>query len=252
MSTSPDDPPHRKRLMDRTTPTTPTAPTVGAPDTRKQSLPSTDQHGNRAFVAGCLVAAVAAAVGGVVLLTGGGKPDAAPTTPPAPVTSSPTPAPTVSVPPTPNDLASTAAKAEFLEYLRVNDQVAQGGYKNLKLYDAVAVSPERTSLAAAARRLAGIRSTGNTQVATLGVQSVKLSSDPKKAFSEVGLTGCLDVTKVKAFNADGSSAITATRLPRIAFTARLQMVPAASFNEPGRRGGWYVSDVEYPGGGTAC
>ena len=232
-------------------PTTPAGPTMGASDAQEQQMPRTDSGRGRAYVAGCLVAAVVATVGGVVLLTGGDdKPDAAPTAPPAPVTSSPTPAPTV--PPTPNDLAATAAKAKFLEYVRVNDRVAQGGYKNLKLYDAVAVSPERTSLAAAARRLAGIRSTGSTQVATLGVKSVKLSKDPKKAFSEVGLAGCLDVTQVKAFKADGSSAITATRLPRIAFTARLQMVPAASFNEPGRRGGWYVSDVEYPGGGTAC
>lgn len=234
-------------------PTTPAGPTMGASDGQEQQMPRTDSHRGRgrAYVAGCLVAAVVAAVGGVVLLTGGDdKPNTAPSPPPAPVTSSPTPAPTV--PPTPNDLAATAAKAKLLEYVRVNDRVAQGGYKNLKLYDAVAVSPERTSLAAAARRLAGIRSTGSTQVATLGVKSVKLSNDPKKAFSEVGLAGCLDVTQVKAFKADGSSAITATRLPRIAFTARLQMVPAASFNEPGRRGGWYVSDVEYPGGGTAC
>ena len=214
-------------------------------------MPTTDSHRDRsrAYVAGCLVAAVVATVGGVVLLTGGDDKPAAtptPTSPSAP--SSPTPAP---IPPTPNDLAATAAKATFLEYVQVRDRVTQGGYKNLKLYDAVVISPERTDLALEAIHSAGIRTTGSTVVATLGVTSVKLSSDPKKAFSEVGLAGCLDVQGVKAFKADGTSAVAATRLPRIAFTALVQMIPASSFTD-GRATGWYVGKVTYPGGGTAC
>ena len=237
--------------MDPTTPTTPTAHTVGAPDTREQALPSTDQHGNRAFVAGCLVAAVAAAVGGVVLLTGGGKPDAGPT-PSASGTSSPAPSATARAPTTPEDVAVAAAKAKYLEYVQVHDQVAHSGYKNLKPYDAVAISPERSELALEAIRSTGTRTTGSSEVATLGVQSVTLTTDPKRAFSEVRLTGCLDVRAVNAFKADGTSAITATRLPRIAFTALVQLVPAHSFNKPGRAGGWYVAKVEYPGGGTTC
>ncbi len=243
MSITADDRPPREQLME---PTAPQAPTMGATDTREEQIPSTDSHRgrNRAYVAGCLVAAAGAAVGGVVLLIGGdSKPAAAPPTPSAPATSSPTPAPAISTPLTPEDVATAAAKAKYLEYVRVHDQVAQGGYKNLKLYDAVAISPERTELALEARRTAAVRTTGSSVVATLGVQSAKLTTDPKRSFSEVRLRGCLDVRAVKAFKADGSSAVTANRLPRIAFTALVQMVPASSFTEPGRAGGWFVAKV---------
>lgn len=144
-----------------------------------------------------------------------------------------------------------AAKTRYLQYVRVHDQVSQGGYKDLKLYDAVAISPERTELALEARQDASIRTTGHVVVAALGIQSVTLSQDPRKAFSEVTLRGCLDVRGVKAFHEDGSSAVVATRLPRIEFTALLQMVPAAALKD-GRPTGWYVAKVRYPGGGTSC
>lgn len=235
-------------------PTAPEAPTMGATDTREHQMPSaTDSHRGRAYVAGCLIAAVVAAVGGVVLLTGGNdKPDAATTAPPATTKSTATQAPVTSTSPKPEDLAVEAAKAKFLGYVRVSDRVSQGGYKNLALYDTVAVSPERTELALEARRSQGIQTTGSTVVATLDATSVKLTTDPRKAFSRVALAGCLDVRGVKALRSDGTSAIAATRLPRIAFTALVEMVPTSSFNQPGRHGGWYVSKVEYPGGGTAC
>lgn len=238
--------------MDRSAPE---VPTMDATDFREQQMPSTDSRRghNRAYVAGCLVAAAGAAVGGVVLLTGGNnRPDARLTSPPPPVTTSATPAPTISTPPKPEDVAVAAAKAKYLEYVRVNDRVAQGGYKNLNLYDAVAVSPERTELALAARKLAGIRSSGNTEVASLALQSVKLTTDPAKAFSEVRLRACVDVRKVKAFRADGTSAVKVSRLPRIEVDVLVQMVPAKAFEGTGRRAGWYVSRTETPGGGTAC
>ena len=235
-------------------PPAPEVPTMDATDSREQQMPSTDSRRarNRAYVAGCLVAAAGAAVGGVVLLTGGdSKPTTRPTSPP-PVTTSATPAPTISTPPKPEDLAVAAAKAKYLEYVRVHDQVAKGGYKDLKLYDAVAISPERTELALEATRTAAVRTSGSSVVATLGVESVMLTTDPKRSLSEVRLRGCLDVRAVKAFKADGTTAITANRVPRIAFTALVQMVPASSSNQPGRVGGWYVAMVEYPGGGTPC
>ena len=116
----------------------------------------------------------------------------------------------------------------------------------------MAVSPERTELALAARKLAGIRSSGNTEVASLALQSVKLTTDPAKAFSEVRLRACVDVRKVKAFRADGTSAVKASRLPRIKVDVLVQMVPAKAFEGTGRRAGWYVSRTETPGGGTAC
>jgi len=247
MSITPD--PRKEQLVD---PTAMEATTTGG--TREQQIPSTDPHRGRGrgYVAGYLVSAVLAAVGGVALLTGGdGKPEAVPAPPPTAVASSPAPSLTASLPPKPQDVAATVAKAKYLEYVRVHDQVGQGGYKNLTLYDVVAVSPERTDLALEARRSAGIRTTGSSKVATLSVQSVKLTTDPHRTFSEVGLTGCLDVRGVKAFKADGSSAIAATRLPRISFTALVQMVPASAFTD-GRTGGWYVAKVAYPAGGTAC
>jgi len=89
-------------------------------------------------------------------------------------------------------------------------------------------------------------------VASLAVQSVKLTTNPVQSFSEVRLRACVDVRKVKAFKADGTSAVTADRLPRIAVNVLVQMVPAKAFEGTGRRAGWYVSKVEYPGGGTAC
>ena len=228
---------------------------MGATDPSEQEMASTTESRrvrNRAYGAGCLVAAVVAAVGGVVLLTGGrDEPDAAPAVTPPPVASSPVPSPVVSTPPKPEDVAAADAKARFLEYVRVKDRVGAGGYTDDKLYSAVAVSPARTQLALETRKGQGIRTTGTTVVATLGVNSVKLSNDPTKAFSEVGLAGCLDVQSVKALNADGTSAIAATRLPRIAVTAVMQMVPGSALKD-NRPTGWYLSKLEYPGGGTPC
>jgi hypothetical protein len=216
MNTSPQDRPQTERSTDSAAPQT---PTMGTADTPEQQMPTTDltpsRNRNLAYVAGCLIAAAAGVGGGVVLLTGGdNQPIARKATPP--VTTSATPAPTVTSSPTPEDIAAAAAKATYLEYVRVDDQVAQGGYKNLTVYDAVAVSPERTELALAARRLAGIRTTGSSEVASLVVTSVSLTTDPAKSFSEVRLRACLDVQKVRAFRADGTSAVAANRLPRIA------------------------------------
>jgi hypothetical protein len=223
-------------------------------------MPNTDRHDgrNRAYIAGSLVAALAAGTLGVVLLTGGDDQSAAesPLSPSpgasAEASPTPTPAPAISTPPTPEDVAVAAAKDKYLEYLRVRNQVAQGGYQDLEPYDAVAIDPERTELTLEARDSAGIRTTGDSEVAALTAESVKLSPDPEESYSEVQLRGCLDVRKVEAFAADGTSATADTRLPRIAFTALVQQVPASAFSDPGRPGGWYVAKVEYPGGGTAC
>jgi len=210
-------------------------------------------RGERLVIIVGVLIAVLSVVGILAILTGGDdKPTTAPPVPSAPAMTSPTPEPVISVPPKPEDVAADAAKAAFLEYLRVTDQVAQGGYTNLEPYDAVAISPERSVLALQARRSASVRSTGDTVAVTIGVRSVTLTTDPEQAFSEVRLQSCLDVQAVEAFKVDGSSAVTADRLPRIAVEVLVQMVPASSFNEPGRRGGWYVAKVEYPGGGTAC
>ena len=214
-------------------------------------MTSTDAHRDgrrgRAYIVGCLVAATAAAVGGVVLLTGGGNtPDAAPTAPPTPVASSPTAAPAVNVPLKPVDIAAVEAKNRYREYLRVRDEVSQGRYRNTKLYDSVAISPENTQLLTEARQFAGLRTTGNVRVVSLTVQSVQLSTDPK-AYPQVRLLACLDVTGVRGFNEDGTSAVSPDRLPRIKSEVVMWRVSAAQFGDAKRKPGWYVTTIKQPG-----
>lgn len=232
-------------------PTRPTASTLDATGTREQQMTSTDVHRDggrrRAYIVGCLVAAVAATVGGVVLLTGGGNsPDAAPTVPPAPVASRPTTAPPVSVQVKPADIAASEATIRYREYLRVRDEVSQGRYRNTKLYDSVAISPERTQLLIEARQFAGLYTKGNVVVASLSVQSVKLSTDPR-VYPQVHLRACLDVTGVAGFNPDGTSAVSLTRLPRIKSEVVLWKVSAAQLGNAKRTPGWYVTTIKQPG-----
>ncbi len=248
----------------------PAGRTLAATDSRERAM-SLDEHpaqtghspgrppgrgrGERLVITAGVLITLLSVIGILAILTSGDDNDKRPTAPPrpsAPAMTSPAPEPVISVPPKPEDVAADAAKATFLEYVRVRDQVAQGGYENLELYDAVAIDPERTELALEARRTAAVRATGDSEVATLGVESVELTTDPERSYSEVRLRGCLDVQQVEAFKADGTTAVTATRLPRIAFNVLVQEIPASAFNEPGRAGGWYVAKVEYPGGGTAC
>ncbi len=239
MSITPDNP-YREQLMDPTAP----APTMGATDAREQQMPSTDpdRGRNRAYVAGCLVAAVVAAVGGVVLLTGGDDtPEAAPTTPPAPVTSSPAPSPTVSVPPKPEDIAVAAAEAKYLEYLQVTREVAQAGYVDLAPFDTVAIDPQTVVLLQTAERLAGITTTGDTEVIALTVQAVEL--DPPGEYPSVRLLACLDVSRVTAVNAaTGESVVSPDRPDRLKSEAVVRNIPPGAFTD-GRQPGWYVAEV---------
>lgn len=217
---------------------------MGATDTREQQMPSAESHRgrNRAYVAGFLGAAVLAAVGGVVLLTGGDDTrEAAPTTPPAPVTSSPAPSPTVSVPPKPEDIAVAAAEAKYLEYLQVTREVAQAGYVNLAPFDTVAIDPQNGVLLQTAERLADITTTGDTEVVSLTVQSVEL--DPPGEYPSVGLLACLDVSGVTAVDAaTGKSVVSPDRPDRLKSEAVVQNVPPGVFTD-GRRPGWYVAAV---------
>ncbi len=207
-------------------------------------MPSTDPHRgrNRAYVAGCLVAAVVAAVGGVVLLTGrDDTPEAAPTPPPATVTSNPTPSPVVSAPPTPEVLAADQARARYLEYLRVTDEVAQAGYVDLAPFDTVAIDPENIVLAQTAERLAGITTTGDVEVASLTVQSVEL--DPPGEYPSVRLLACLDVAAVTAVDpATGESVVSPDRPDLLKSEAVVRNIPPGAFTD-GRQPGWYVAEV---------
>jgi hypothetical protein len=240
MSITPDLP-QREQVMD---PTAQAASTMAATDTREQQMPSTESHRgrNRAYVAGCLVAAIVAAVGGVVLLTGGDDtPETAPTTPPAPVTSSPAPSPTLSVPPKPEDIAAAAAEAKYLEYLQVTREVAQAGYVDLAPFDTIAIDPQTAVLLLTAERGAGIVTTGDTEVVSLTVQSVKL--DPPGEYPSVSLLACLDVSGVTAVDAaTGESVVSPDRPDRLKSEAVVRNIPPGVFTD-GRQPGWYVAEV---------
>lgn len=240
MSITPDRP-QREQVMD---PTAQAASTMAATDTWEQQMPSTDpdRGRNRAFVAGCLVAAVVAAVGGVVLLTGGSDtPEAVPTTPSAPITSSPAPSPTVSVPPKPEDIAAEQAQARYLDYLRVTDHVAKAGYVDLAPFDTVAIDPENAVLLQTAEQQAGITTTGDTEVVSLTVQSVEL--DPPGEYPSVRLLACLDVSGITAVDAaTGESVVSPDRPDRLRSEAVVRNIPPGAFTD-GRQPGWYVAEV---------
>ena len=240
--------PPREQPMD---PTRPTASTLDATGTREQQMTSTDVHRDgarrRAYIVGCLVAAVAATVGGVALLTGGGnKPDAAPTVPPAPVASRPTTAPPVSSPPIPADIAAGQAKARYLQFLQVRSRIAGAGYANLRLYDSVAISPARSLLTAEGRRLAGRRVTGQTKVASLSVIAVNLPANPT-LYASVRLLACLDVSGTDVVDANGKSLLTSGRLDKIKSDVLMRKIPAAAFKDGSGRQGWYVATIDQPG-----
>jgi hypothetical protein len=198
---------------------------------------------NRAVVAGCFLAAAAAAAVGVALLTGGDDtPRAAPTTPPAPTTSSPTPAPTVSTPATPEDVAAEAAKARYLDYLRVTGQVANGGYTDLAAYNTVAIDPETGVLLLGARQdlRDGITGRSDTKVLSLTVQSVELN--PPGDYPSVRLLACLDVSRNTAVNAAGESVRDPNFPDRLRSEVVVKNIPPGAFTD-GRRPGWYVAEV---------
>ena len=205
-------------------------------------MPSADPHRrrNRAYVAGGLLAAALAAVGGAALLTGGDDPaEARPTTPPPAVTSAAA-SPATSLPPKPEDVAVERAKARYLDYLRVIRQVAQGGYKDVEAYKAVAVDPETGVLLLSARQNTGLRSTGDATVVSLSVRSVDL--DPPGQYASVRLLACLDVSEVDVLDAAGKSVVAASRLDRLRSEAVVQNIPPGAFTD-GRKPGWYVAEV---------
>ena len=240
MSVTPDHP-QREPVMD---PTTPEAPTLSGSETQEPPMPSAAPSRPRAYVAGCLVAAVVATAGGVALLTDDDDPNAALTPPPASTTASMAPVPTVSAPPKPEDLAVAAAKTRYQDYLRVTQQVAQGGYKSIELYDSVAVSPETSVLLQVAEQQAMIGTSGAIKVLSLTAQSVTL--DPTGEYPSVRLLACLDVSQVTATDATGKSLVPADRPGRLKSEAVVQNIPPGAFTD-GRQPGWYVAEIEQRG-----
>lgn len=147
-------------------------------------------------------------------------------------------------PQTPADVAAAEAQERYLQYVRVYDDIAEGGFAEPERYRAVAIDPHLAELFLSARRLTGIRSTGSTEVASLVVQAVDL--DPPGDYPSVRLLACLDVSQVTAVDASGKNAVQPDRLNRVRSEVTLRNIPAEAFND-GRPAGWYVAQLEQPG-----
>lgn len=229
-------------------------PTLGSTDTRESDMSLSQQvpadpdtqpgrgASTRLVIAGSVLATVLAIGGIAYLFLGDDEPAATPL--PAPTTveePSPTaPAEPPPTPATPEDLAAEQAQVRYLDYLRVTDQVAQGGYTDLARYNTVAVDPETGALLQDAAQLAGITTAGDTEVVSLSVQSVELN--PPGQYASVRLLACLDVSRVTAVNAAGESVVPADRPDRLRSEAVVQNIPPGAFTD-GREPGWYVAEL---------
>jgi hypothetical protein len=202
-------------------------------------------RGERLAVLIGAVVTVLAAIGVVFLVTGDSDQQPAPA-PPAPAARTSTQPSSDAAPQTPADIAAAEAQQRYREFVRVQDLVAQGGFANPELYETVAIDPERTQLILEARQFAGARVTGDTQVASLTVESVQLPSEPAEHPS-VRLVACLDVTQVQAVDANDTSLVSPDRPDRIASRVLLQQFEPGDFAEDPERSGWYVAEVEQRG-----
>jgi hypothetical protein len=211
-------------------------------DTDGSRTRPTRSRGERLAVIGGIVVTVLALAGIAFLLLGDDEqPDLRTSTPAAQASTEPTVEP---VPQTPADVAAAQAQERYLEYVRIYDGVAAGGFTNLEPYRTVAIDPHLAELFLSARRLAGIRSTGSTEVASLAVQAVDL--DPAGDYPSVRLLACLDVSRVTAVDASGQNAVQPDRLNRTRSVVTLRNIPAEAFND-GRPASWYVAQLEQPG-----
>ncbi len=196
----------------------------------------------RALIAVCAIVTIAAITGVVLLLTGGDEPArTAPLASGAPTDGTPSSSPAAA---TPGDRAAEEAKARYFEFIRTKDRVAQGGYDAPEMYKTVAIDPHETQLQLGARRFGDQRSTGDTQVASVTIQSVDL--DSQGSYRTVRLLSCLDVSQVTVVNGAGESVISPDRLDRIRSEVVLQRIPPGVFTD-GRDPGWYVAEVIQPG-----
>jgi len=214
--------------------------------TDRSPLTRPDPHRtrNRPFIGACAAITVGALTGTALLLTSSSKPGRQ--TPPQPVASG-TPSSEASATPTAEQLALQQAEARYTAFIKTTDRVAQGGYASIRLYDTVAINKARIQLLLTATRFAGQRVTGDTKIASLTVQSVSLPADPRQTYPEVRLLSCLDVSGTDAFDANGKSVVSPSRLTRIRSDVLLQKIPPGVFTTDRTRSGWFVSDVKQPG-----
>ena len=191
-------------------------------------------------LAGVLVTVLA--VAGIGVIVAGGADRTAPAVPgPAPVfPPSVAPSPAAPVVQTPEEQLVEEAKAAFVNFIRVGDEIAQGGFDNSERYAEVAIAPERTQLILEARRLADKRTTGNREVISMTPQSVELGGGEIRP--KVQLLVCVDVSKTDGLDAAGRSVVPADRQTRYLEEVLLEkFAPGTSGAE---RGGFYVTTVK--------
>lgn len=229
---------------------------MGSTDTREPDMSLTEQasqtsaaarpgrgSGERIVIAVSVVVTVLAIAGIAFFVLGGDEPATAP--PPAP-TAVEEPADTTPAEPvqqTPEDLAAAEAQERYEEFLRVGDDVGQGGFASALPFDAVAVAPERVFQETAfrnARKTPGLRQIGTTQIASMSVTSVDLTPEPG-GYPGVVLQVCLDVSGVDILDGSGTSIVSPDREDRSKSTVTMYRY------EPGTKGaeagGWYVYEA---------
>lgn len=198
-------------------------------------------RGERLVIIAGVLAAVLSVVGIVAILTGKDeKPEVVPTALPSAAAPSTTPS-TVPVLRTPEDLAAAEAEARYREFLRVDDEVGQGGYQSSAPYDAVSVPPARTERELAVHsRPPGSRLVGTTQLASLSVTKVDLEVLPG-SYPTVVLQACVDVSGVDLLDRTGRSLVLPERVDRTKSTVTLYQYEVGT--KGAELGGWYVYEA---------
>lgn len=250
--------------------------TAPAPDpTPGGRVPPAASRRHRGLLLGVAAAALAAVAVGVAVAAGGDGGTAAPgPTVPAAPTASPTAAPTTLTPPAAStssgtqlpptrapsttatrtveppvdatgplteEQAKAAAEAVYRKYLRISDQVGQGGYQSAEPYKQVLVGPALRLAALATERLEGQRQLGSAAVSSIDVEKVSLREEPGY-YPEVVMLVCTDVRGVSGLDKAGKPLPTTKRpdgIPQRFTVHRYQP------NTPGvpPAGGWYAYEA---------
>jgi hypothetical protein len=200
-----------------------------------------------AVVVGVVVTVLAVAGIGVIVAGGDERPAVLPSAAPsiAPSVAPPSAVPVVQ---TPEDLLIAEAKAAYVNFLRVGDEIGQGGFDDPARYAEVAITPERDELIKEARRLADRRTTGFSSVVSMTAQDVVLGEGAIRP--KVQLLVCVDVSATDGLDATGKSIVPADRQTRYVEEIFLERF------EPGtkgaERGGFYVAEVKQLLDQTTC
>jgi hypothetical protein len=200
-----------------------------------------------AVVVGVVVTVLAVAGIGVIVAGGDEQPAVLPAVAPsiAPSVAPPSAVPVVQ---TPEDLLIAEAKAAYVNFVRVGDEIAQGGFDDPARYGEVAITPERDQLIKEARQFADRRTTGFRSVVSMTPQDVVLGDGLVRP--KVKLLICKDVSATDGLDATGKSIVPADRQTRFVEEVLLERF------EPGtkgaERGGFYVAEVKQLLERTTC